>query len=72
MSESRHSANESPAHFNFNEASQDVSYKFFKDGEALQAELANLQQESLNFINDEISLELAPGTFPVIDLLQPA
>lgn len=60
-----------PAHFNFNEASQDVSYKFFKDGEALQAELANLQQESLNFINDEISLELAPGTFPVIDLLQP-
>ncbi|EFO62495.1 Dynein heavy chain, putative [Giardia lamblia P15] len=60
-----------PAHFNFNEASQDVSYKFFKDGEALQTELMNLQQESLSFINDEVSLELAPGTFPVIDLLQP-
>lgn len=60
-----------PAQFHFNEASQDVSYKFFKDGEALQAELANLRQESLRFINDEVSLELAPGTFPVIDLLQP-
>lgn len=60
-----------PAQFSFNETSQDVSYKFFKDGEALKAELADLRQESLSFVNDEINLELAPGAFPVIDVLQP-